>query len=269
MTREEIVDQLREIEKAHNVRVLLAVESGSRAWGFASPDSDWDVRFIYVNPVRQYLRVEPIRDVIEVMTDSGFDAVGWDLRKALQLFRRTNPSILEWLLSPIRYIDTDGLAETLLSLIPSYYNPKSGIHHYLNMAISHNEKYLLKNGITLKRFLYYLRSLLACRWIMDHLSPPPVPFHRLIEATVKEAPVLDAIHAMLAKKTVSKEHDKEEVDPLLLNYARTINDEVEAFLSSSPLPTPERGKDETLDNLLYSMAKLTPDDHQPPYSESR
>ncbi len=122
MTADGIRQRLEKVERENHVRILLAVESGSRAWGFASPDSDWDVRFIYVHPVEWYLKVEPGRDVIEEMDNDGFDASGWELRKALQLFRKTNPSLLEWLRSPIKYMDR-GLADALIKVEQDYFNP--------------------------------------------------------------------------------------------------------------------------------------------------
>lgn len=257
MNDNQITSQLQTIEKTYGVHILTAVESGSRAWGFASPDSDWDVRFIYVHPVRWYLQVEPERDVIEVMTEDGFDAVGWDLRKALQLFRKTNPSMLEWLMSPIRYIDNDNFSESLVRLIPHYFNPTSGLHHYYSMAESHNEKYLLKNGITLKRFLYYLRSLLACKWIMHEMTPPPVPFRELVGATVHDSNLIAAINRLLDKKSKSKEHDKDSVEPILIDFAATLQEEIADYLNRVKLPAPDKDKDQILNNLLYTMAVST------------
>lgn len=65
--RERIIELLHSIEAEHGVKVLYACESGSRAWGFASPDSDYDVRFVYVRPLEDYLSLVPVRDVIEKM----------------------------------------------------------------------------------------------------------------------------------------------------------------------------------------------------------
>ena len=101
--------QLDEIESVHNVSILYAVESGSRAWGFASPDSDFDVRFLYVRPVLDYLRIRPMRDVIELPLTGDLDTNGWDIVKALNLFRSSNPALLEWLRSPIIYRERGGL----------------------------------------------------------------------------------------------------------------------------------------------------------------
>ena len=94
---------LREVEQQYHVKVLLAVESGSRAWGFESLNSDWDVRFIYVHRPEWYFRIEDQRDVIEHMYDDDVDLAGWELRKALGLLRRCNPSLLEWIHSPVMY----------------------------------------------------------------------------------------------------------------------------------------------------------------------
>lgn len=75
---EVIQEKLREIELRENVKVLYAVESGSRAWGVASPDSDYDVRFIYVRNQKDYLRLDEVRDVIEWQLDEVLDINGWD-----------------------------------------------------------------------------------------------------------------------------------------------------------------------------------------------
>ena len=102
-----ICSKLHEIEKENNVKILLAVESGSRAWGFASPDSDYDVRFIYVRPKEDYLRLENVRDVIELPIDDVLDINGWDLQKTLRLLYKSNPTLFEWFSSPIVYLETD------------------------------------------------------------------------------------------------------------------------------------------------------------------
>lgn len=107
--RERIIAEINVIERANDVRVLYACESGSRGWGFASPDSDYDVRFLYVHPLDWYLRVEPQRDVIEKPISDELDVSGWELRKALQLLHRSNPTLLEWLNSPVVYRE-DALA---------------------------------------------------------------------------------------------------------------------------------------------------------------
>src|SRR5947208_3039805 len=114
--KERIELQLDEIETRHNATILYAVESGSRAWGFASENSDYDVRFIYIRPIRDYLRIQPIRDVIELPIVDDLDVNGWDITKALNLFRSSNPPLLEWLNSSIIYRETGELAGSLRNL---------------------------------------------------------------------------------------------------------------------------------------------------------
>ena len=93
--RTRVEAELSRLETEHQVTVLFACESGSRAWGFASPDSDYDVRFLYVHRLPWYLQVEPGRDVIERPLDDELDVCGRELRKALYLLRRSNPTLLE------------------------------------------------------------------------------------------------------------------------------------------------------------------------------
>src|SRR5438105_459905 len=126
--------ELDRIETEQNVRILYAVESGSRAWGFDSPDSDYDVRFIYIRPVREYLRVSPPRDVIELPITETLDVNGWDIYKALELYRKSNPPLLEWLNSPIVYREKGELAADLRRLARDYFSPLRMTYHYLSMA---------------------------------------------------------------------------------------------------------------------------------------
>ena len=130
---EAIMMELRNIEETQNVRILMAVESGSRAWGFASPDSDYDVRFLYVRPEKEYLKLEKIRDVIEWKLDEVLDINGWDLTKALRLICKSNPTIFEWFSSPIVYQDTEEFQQ-MKQLLPMYFSPRSSANHYLSMA---------------------------------------------------------------------------------------------------------------------------------------
>lgn len=121
--RETILYKLNELEKKENVRILLAVESGSRAWGFASPDSDYDVRFIYVRPKAEYLRLEKTRDVIELPIEGALDINGWDLDKTLRLLHGSNPTLFEWFSSPIVYRETP-FAEEFRAVMQKYFCSK-------------------------------------------------------------------------------------------------------------------------------------------------
>jgi len=127
--KEIIAAKIAELEKSEDVRVIHAVESGSRAWGFASPDSDYDVRFIYVHPKDFYLKLEKTKDVIEWQLDETLDISGWDLQKALRLLHVSNPTLFEWNNSPIVYKTTDEWAK-ISAEINDYFSVKSGLYHY-------------------------------------------------------------------------------------------------------------------------------------------
>ena len=183
--KEVILRKLNEIERAENVRILLAVESGSRAWGFASPDSDYDVRFIYVRPKTDYLRLEPVRDVIEYPVDDVLDINGWDLSKALRLLRKSNPTLFEWFSSPVVYKAT-GFLEEFRPVMFSYFSSKRGLSHYISMACSNFRAYLTGGQVKAKKYFYVLRPVLACRWILDRGTPPPMMFSELMEAELSK-----------------------------------------------------------------------------------
>lgn len=204
----EIMRRLAATEKEKGVRILLAIESGSRAWGFASPNSDYDVRFIYVHPKDWYLsiNVENKRDVIEYPIVDDIDLNGWELRKALRLFSKTNPAFVEWIQSPIVYMD-DGFGARARALLPEVYAPAQGRVHYMSMAKSNYRTYLLNDLVPLKKYFYVLRPLLAMRWIERFNSAPPIEFARLLAVLEGETAVLGEIDALLERKKVSLEKE--------------------------------------------------------------
>lgn len=184
--RETILSKLNEIENREKVKILLAVESGSRAWGFASPDSDYDVRFIYVRPKEDYLRLEKTRDVIELPIEGELDINGWDLDKTLRLLRASNPTLFEWFSSPIVYRET-AFADEFRSVMNKYFSSKRGLSHYLSMASSNYREYLKGDTVKAKKYFYVLRPVLACRWILDKGTPPPMLFSELVNAELDPA----------------------------------------------------------------------------------
>ena len=179
------MNKLREIEQNENVRNLHAVESGSRAWGFASPDSDYDVRFIYVRSKDYYLRLDKTRDVIELPISEDLDINGWDLDKTLVLLHKSNPTLFEWFQSPITYIKTD-FCETVQPYLREYFYSVKGLFHYLSMAKSNYREYLKGATVNAKKYFYVLRPLLACRWIMERNCPPPMLFAELVAAELPQ-----------------------------------------------------------------------------------
>ncbi|SEU06250.1 hypothetical protein SAMN05443580_11386 [Variovorax sp. OV084] len=201
--RAQIMEALRDIEAKHDVTVLFACESGSRGWGFASPDSDYDVRFIYVNRLPWYLTVTPRRDVIEVPISGDLDINGWDLRKALGLMRESNPTLLEWLRSPIVYRDDAVAMPRFRALSEAVFSNARGWHHYSSMAKKNFREHLQADEVRYKKYLYVLRPLLAARWIRSQPGVPPMRFADLAQRTldpVRDAALIDEINALLEVK---------------------------------------------------------------------
>ena len=161
--RAEILRKLQAVEAERGVRVLYACESGSRGWGFASPDSDYDVRFVFVRPAKQYLRVTPVRDVIEEVPGPVFDVNGWDVRKALQLLAKGNATLVEWLSSPVMYRQDDRFVQRLRDVAAAVYQPVRSFHHYFAMGRGNYREYLQGNQVRAKKYLYVLRPLLAAK----------------------------------------------------------------------------------------------------------
>ena len=183
-----IAKKLDEIEKCENIKILHCVESGSRAWGFASPDSDYDVRFIYIRPREFYLRLDKTRDVIEWQLDDTLDINGWDIKKALQLLHKSNPTVFEWNASPIVYRTTEEWTK-VAEVIPQYFSPMRGLYHYLSTAKSNFNTYLKNDTVKYKKYFYILRPILACKWILDKGTPPPMLFstlmHEYLDISIK------------------------------------------------------------------------------------
>ena len=171
--KELITQKLREIEKENKVRILLAVESGSRAWGFASPDSDYDVRFIYARTREDYLLFDDVRDVIELPINDALDINGWDVQKTLCLLYKSNPTLFEWFSSPIVYMETP-FAERFRNIMMEYFSQKKSLYHYLSMAEGNYREYLKGDIVKAKKYFYVLRPVLACRWVLSKHTPPPM-----------------------------------------------------------------------------------------------
>lgn len=180
-----IKEKLHEIELRENCRILLAVESGSRAWGFASSDSDYDVRFIYARPKECYLKLERVQDVIEVPISGELDINGWDVDKTLKLLYKSNPTVFEWFSSPIVY-KTTPFADRFRPVMLHYFSSRSGLWHYLHMAEGNYREYLKGGMVKAKKYFYVLRPVLACRWILEMGTPPPMLFSELAESQLPD-----------------------------------------------------------------------------------
>lgn len=210
--------KLSEIESQENVKVLLAVESGSRAWGFASPDSDYDVRFIYVRPMADYLRLDEPKDVIEWQLDEVLDINGWDLKKALVQFRRGNATLFEWSNSPVVYWKADEW-DKIYEVAKEYFSAKAGINHYYGTVRNTFEGYLQGDMVKYKKYFYALRPLLACRYIEEYNCPPPVLFEELMMMELPED-LRAGIEELLEVKKVTVEEELNPQIPVIYEFIK-------------------------------------------------
>ena len=198
-----IATALAALEAERSIRILYACESGSRAWGFSSPDSDFDVRFIYCHPPAWYLRLDEGPDTLNFPIDDELDLGGWELRKALRLLRGSNAALFEWLQSPIVYHEALGFRAQLAPLLPPSFNLKAGLHHYLGQLRRGVEEELVGEEVRLKRLFYALRSALAARWIRKRRALPPMEFAPLRQLLPPD--LLGVVNELLVQKAVSNE----------------------------------------------------------------
>ena len=224
--KSQILSQLNKIEAEENVRIVYACESGSRAWGFPSADSDYDVRFLYVRPVEWYLSINVKRDVIERPLQDELDISGWDLKKALLLFRKSNPPLLEWLGSPIVYLEQYAAAESMRGLLPNYYSPTACLYHYLHMARGNYREYLKGDVVWIKKYFYVLRPILAMIWIERGWGVVPTDFNILVDKLSLEPPVVNEIAHLLSAKRAGAELDR---GPRIEALSRFISAELDRW----------------------------------------
>lgn len=210
--------RLSDVEAAHGVGVLWAIESGSRAWGFPSPDSDYDCRFLYVSRVEEYLSLRRRRDVIETPLDKVFDVNGWDLRKALGLMVKGNATAGEWLRSPIVYRGDARLRDALLDLADDVVDPFALTSHYLHVA--RNQLGLLESSRTIKKFFYVLRPAATLRHLRVHGGvTPPIELSALLVESEADDAVCRATEELIAAKARTREAGSVPVPALLRTFA--------------------------------------------------
>ena len=211
-----IQQKLSQIEAEYNVRIIFACESGSRAWGFASDDSDYDVRFVYVRPLEEYLRLDEMRDVIEYELNDIYDINGWDIQKLLQLLYKCNPVIFEWADSPIVYKKTEEW-ERAVGVLPDYFSKQKMLYHYRSIAKNNIRSHFQGDEVNLKKYFYVLRPLLACRWILNKNCPPPTAFSALCGAVLPNE-LRNAVDALIEVKKNASEKQHGPHIPQLDNF---------------------------------------------------
>jgi hypothetical protein len=249
--RDEIVRRLSEIEATHDVRVLYACESGSRGWGFASPDSDYDVRFLYVPRLSWYLQVSVQRDVIEVPISGDLDINGWELRKALGLLKKGNATLIEWLDSPVVYRADADFLEAIRDAARQTHRAERSFHHYVHMARRNYRENLLGGSVRLKKYLYVLRPLLATLWIEQGRGVAPMRFQDLVDVCVIDPALRDSIDQLLAIKRAVTESEYGKPFPIINAF---IDSELTRLEKVQPLAT--RDTDFAVLNVLLMETVL-------------
>lgn len=259
--RERIKETLTQIEKTHRVKVLYACESGSRGWGFASPDSDYDVRFIYVHQPDWYLALDKKRDVIEKPIDDELDVAGWELSKALRLLRNSNPALIEWLSSPVVYYQDDAFTREIKALAEQFYSVRKARYHYLSMAKRNTQEHLLAEQVRLKKYFYVLRPVMALRWIAAGRGLPPMAFDALVAGTITDTDVLAEIEELLILKKSSGESYYGTRRPAVDRLIQDVLNEAERPLPEAPYYHDSRLLDRFLMKTVTAYADTSYKEH--------
>lgn len=205
--RVQILARLDDVARAERVRIVLAVESGSRAWGFASADSDFDVRFLYVRRLEDYAALTVPRDVIELPLEGDLDLNGWDLRKGLSLGLKWNPALVEWLTSPIVYAEAGWEAAALRRLFAVPQNATALVRHYFGLAYRQYGRHIDgRQQVNLKKYFYVVRPAAALLWLETRGGEtPPMSLPALLDGVSLPADVAAAIVELRARKAAGVE----------------------------------------------------------------
>lgn len=240
-TRAAIEAALDAVEREEGVAILFAAESGSRAWGFPSPDSDWDIRFVYARPTDWYLTLNPGRDVIERMLPGDMDMAGWDARKALNLLLAGNVALREWLHSPILYRADDALLAAFRDLAALAPARATARHHYRSLASKSDALHLAdRPAVKLKKYLYAVRPALALRWLREHPSgEPPMDLPSLLAGVTLDAAMRADLQDLLERKRVASELGE---GPRIPSLDALIRDEIEAARSDESRTLPDAAR---------------------------
>lgn len=196
--------KLQQLEKNHNIRILYACEAGSRAWGISSPNSDYDVRFIYIHQEDWYLQLYEGKDVIEYTCEENkLELNGWELKKSLKLLNKSNPSLFEYLQSPIIYRRDEDFFKKLTELSSKAFSPYTALYHYLNIGKRNNR--MLKENPTTKRYLTTLKPIISCQWILQHKKIPPIGDRMLFFHYIEDNHIEEQIELLLKQKQLGVE----------------------------------------------------------------
>lgn len=205
-TNDKINKYLIDIEFEFNVQILLACETGSRAWGFPSPDSDFDIRFIYKHNVDWYLSLNEQKDTIEMMFENNeIDLSGWDLKKSLNLLWKSNSALMERIQSPIIYKIDERFVKEINQLSQTTYSKIATMYHYLSMAKNMFADVKDNENVKLKKLFYALRAALACKWIEEREEIPPIVFQTMLEKLDFDLSLKNRIYELIVLKSTKDE----------------------------------------------------------------
>lgn len=232
-----IQQKLTEIEKAYGIKILYSCESGSRAWGFPSPDSDYDVRFIYTRSLDDYLTIYPKKDHLSFPINDELDIYGWDISKVLQLTTKSNTTPFEWLQSPMVYKEDVIFKNELWMLCQSYFCPRSNIHHYLGIARGAMET-AQREDIKIKKLFYVLRPILAALWCVEKNTIAPMSIFPLMDLLTDD--LLKKILSLIELKSTANE-----------SYLIEIDQDIKTWIN------------ETFDYCMKASLQLTKRDFEP------
>lgn len=228
--REIIIERLKELSSEREIKILYACESGSRAWGFPSPDSDFDVRFIYVESLDWHLSLNDQKDTIDIPINDELDIGGWELKKTLNLLRKSNAPLLEWIQSPIIYsLDHDFLSE-IQKVSEAFFSPIACMHHYLSMSKKYTEACIGVEKVKLKRYFYALRTAMAGKWIRLNGSIAPIQLQEMLQLNNDE--INDKINQLIDLKSSKNEDYLHPQEPLLNEFLKETIEENEKVAES-------------------------------------
>lgn len=253
LTASDIQSHLQRVADERGIRILLACETGSRAWGFPSPDSDYDVRLIYAHPRDWYLSLGERKDTLDLMLeDRELDLAGWDLRKSLRLLWKSNPALLERIQSPIVYQGDPAFMAEIQALVPQFYSRIAALFHYLSLAKKTHQALQSEASYKLKTFFYALRSATACRWIVEREEVPPIEFSRMRAGLDWPTHLQQRVDELIALKATVPESYRHQGEPALMAYLQgciALGDEQGPSLPGAPR------KMETLDAFFLKHLK--------------
>lgn len=245
-----IEQELSEIEIKYSVKIIYACESGSRAWGFASENSDYDVRFIYAHTKDWYLTIDEKRDVIEIPIDGDLDINGWDIRKSLMLLRKSNSPLLEWISSPIKYKNVEPIMNSFVELSEDAFLPESSCHHYLSMAKNIISNFDDGETIKMKAYLYAVRTILCCKWIVNRLNQPPMRIQELIDEYLPSGYLNELVKNLIDEKSRGTESSKIKRCLDFEDYLKDQLNTLESKIPKNPIKLPIERFDSVFQEIL-------------------